>query len=444
HFGKIMRNEVVLFFQLLFTDGIISMVVDVFKVISILGVLYSMSLGIGIIITAVIPVLFILTRVFQKRMLAAHVKNRRAIGKVNNHIPETIANIRMIHGFHREQYMEEKYDTYVSESYESIDQSNFYDAVYSPIIVFLASVMTALLMTFAASSGALNLYFGISVGSAVAIITYISKVFGPLESIGMEIQNVQSAIAGVKRIQNFFKEKEMERENSLPGFQRNSLSSLPESSCAIEFDTVTFAYEQGKDILKNTSFQVNDGESVTLIGRTGAGKSTAFKLILGLYPVQGGKVKVYGKEAFSLTDEERRRIFGYVEQQFVPCMGTVADQISLRRSDVTLDMVKKAAALVGINDVIEALPKGYDTVYEENAFSMGQKQLLSIARAVCLEPKILLLDEITANLDSATEEQVLQALISASRGRTVLSISHRLYEKSKSGRLIEFQSANNE
>jgi len=419
--------------EALFTNGIVSMIVDAFKVISVLIMVFTMSLGVGFMILAAVPIVFFVTRFMQKRMLKVHIANREAISKVNNHIPETISNIRMIKNLHKENYMEEKYDEYIIESYESIDRSNLYDSVYSPIIVVLECIITAVLMMFAAMGGRYSLLFGVSVGSAAAVITYVSKVFGPLESIGMEIQNIQSALAGIKRIKAFFAVDELHPANI-------TLASEDfENGIAVEFEHVDFAYEDGRPVLKNLSFTVEEGENVTLVGRTGAGKSTAFKLILGLYEAGNGQVKIYGRPAAKINSQSKRKLLGYVEQQFVPCMGSVADQISLAGKNISEEEIKAACRLVGINDVIEALPKGYNTVYSENDFSMGQKQLLSIARAVVLNPRILLLDEITANLDSETEEKVLKALASATENRTVISISHRLYEKSGKGRLIEVE-----
>ena len=202
----------------------------------------------------------------------------------------------------------------------------------------------------------------------------------------------------------------------------------------VKFSDVKFAYDD-RNVFENLSFQVNEGEQVTLSGRTGAGKSTIFKLLLGLYTPKEGKVMIDGKAADAITDSEKRKLFGYVEQSFHMVPGTVKDQITLYDEMITMEDVREAAEVAGLYEAISHLEKGYDTVCTQGIFSQGQWQLLSIARAAVAKPKLLLLDEITANLDAQTEKEVLQALKRVSTGRTVISISHRV--NAETGRLIK-------
>ena len=414
----------------LFTDGIISMFADGCKVVSILIVIFYKSKGLGFLMLLVTPLLFAMTRLFQKRMLKAQLENRVAVSKVNNHVPETIRNIRMIHVLLREKYMEQRYDDYISESYRATDKSNLYDSIYSPIVIFVSSCVIAVMMVCAAMGGGIREFFGISVGTAVAIIAYVGKVFEPLESLGMEIQNIQSAVAGVKRIDEFLAEPEREMPNDSDA--EGTLSAAP----LVRFDHVRFGYGGDSDVLRDLSFSVSKGEAVTFVGRPGAGKSTVFRLLLGLYRPRKGRVFIGEAEASDIPDGKKRRLFGYVEQSFHLVEGTVAEQISLFDPAIGREQVEQAAKLVGLHESILALPGGYDTPASEAAFSQGQFQLLSIARAVAASPEILLLDEITANLDSDTERCVLDALERAAEGRTVLSISHRLQEHSNGQRMI--------
>lgn len=414
----------------LFTDGIVSMFADGCKVVSILIVIFYKSMGLGFLMLLVTPLLFAMTRLFQKRMLRAQLENRVAVSKVNNHVPETIRNIRMIHVLFREKYMEQRYDDYIGESYRATDKSNLYDSIYSPIVIFVSSCVIAVMMVCASMGGGIREFFGISVGTAVAVIAYVGQVFAPLESLGMEIQNIQSAVAGVKRIDEFLAEPEREMPDD---------SNAEKSSDAVPivcFDHVRFGYGEDSDVLRNLSFTVSRGEAVTFVGRTGAGKSTVFRLLLGLYRPLEGRVLIEGSGASGIPDEKKRRLIGYVEQSFHLVEGTVAEQISLFDPAVARKQVENAAKLVGLHESILALPDGYDTPASEAAFSQGQFQLLSIARAIAASPEILLLDEITANLDSDTEQRVLDALERAAEGRTVLSISHRLQEHVNGQRII--------
>lgn len=418
--------------DMLFTNGIVSMFADACKVVSIVAVIFFKSTGLGILMLIVTPLLFLMTRAFQKRMLVAQKANRVAVGKVNNHVPETIRNIRMIRSLFRQKYMEQRYDDYIQESYRAVDQSNFYDSVYSPIVIFTGSFVIAAMMVLSAMGGGMQSFFGMSVGTAVAIIAYVGKVFTPLESIGMEIQNIQSAVAGVGRINEFLGEKE--RKKADPSVTCEKLAASGRD--CIRFEHVDFSYDQDVPVLKDLTFTVAAGENATLVGRTGAGKSTAFRLLLGLYSPDAGSVKVYGEDADIIPDAGKRKLFGYVEQSFRLVPGTVAEQISLFDPSVGREQVERAAKLVGLHESILALENGYDTPAGENLFSQGQFQLLSIARAVAADPDIMLLDEITANLDSDTERRVIEALERASENRTVLSISHRLYEQAAAGKLI--------
>lgn len=429
----------------LFTSGIISMVADTCKIISILAVIWFRNKGLAFVLLVLLPFLFWFTRVVQKNMLAAQIENRRAVGRASGHVPETLHNIRTIHNLDKETYMAKQYDKYIEDSYRAVEKTNFYDAIYSPVILILNAVVVAVVMLFSASGNTEVLrIFGMSAGTAVAVINYISLIFTPVESLGMEIQTIQSAIAGVHRINEFFGLEELPKKNEQTEKTDNTKktdntektdkfkqkeqmkqSEQTGKNILVKFSDVTFAYDD-RNVFENLSFQVNEGEQVTLSGRTGAGKSTIFKLLLGLYTPKEGKVMIDGKAADAITDSEKRKLFGYVEQSFHMVPGTVKDQITLYDEMITMEDVREAAEVAGLDETISHLEKGYDTVCTQGIFSQGQWQLLSIARAAVAKPKLLLLDEITANLDAQTEKEVLQALKRVSTGRTVISISHRV------------------
>ena len=490
----------------LFTSGIVSMFADACKIISIFVVIWFKNRGLSMILLILLPFLFVFTRYVQKNMLVSQLQNRKAVSRASGHVPETLRNIRTIHCLSRESYMERKYDEYLGDSYRAMERTNFYDAVYSPVVLILNAIVVACVMLLSASGSPRVLtLFGMSAGTAVAVMNYISQIFTPVESLGMEIQTIQSAVAGIRRINEFLsieelpereellereelpekeelpaieelsekeelpkreelseKEELLEREE-LPAMEelsgkeelpkREELPELEELSkkewipegnrfpeqrkengeAFVEFWDVTFGYDERK-ILKQLSFQVKQGERVTLMGRTGAGKSTILKLLLGLYEPQEGEVRIQGIAASNIPDGDKRRIFGYVEQSFHMVPGSVKDQITLFDPVITDQAVKNVASLTGLQDTIEALPDGYDTICTPELFSQGQWQLLSIARAAVASPRLLLLDEITANLDAETEKEVLQALKRVSGERTVISISHRT--SAEMGRVI--------
>ena len=490
----------------LFTSGIVSMFADVCRIVSILVVIWFKNRGLSMILLILLPFLLVFTRYVQKNMLISQLQNRKAVSRASGHVPETLCNIRTIHCLSKESYMERKYDEYLGDSYRAMERTNFYDAVYSPVVLILNAIVVACVMLLSASGSPRVLtLFGMSAGTAVAVMNYISQIFTPVESLGMEIQTIQSAVAGIRRINEFLsieelpeREELLEREElpekeELPAIEelsekeelpkREELSGkeellereelpsmedlsgkeelpkreeLPEveefskkeqipegnrfpekrkenGEAFVEFRNVTFGYDERK-ILKQLSFQVKQGERVTLMGRTGAGKSTILKLLLGLYEPQEGEVRIQGIAASNIPDGDKRRIFGYVEQSFHMVPGSVKDQITLFDPVITDQAVKNVASLTGLQDTIEALPDGYDTICTPELFSQGQWQLLSIARAAVASPRLLLLDEITANLDAETEKEVLQALKRVSGERTVISISHRT--SAEMGRVI--------
>ena len=490
----------------LFTSGIVSMFADLCRIVSILVVIWFKNRGLSMILLILLPFLLVFTRYVQKNMLISQLQNRKAVSRASGHVPETLCNIRTIHCLSKESYMERKYDEYIGDSYRAMERTNFYDAVYSPVVLILNAIVVACVMLLSASGSPRVLtLFGMSAGTAVAVMNYISQIFTPVESLGMEIQTIQSAVAGIHRINEFLsieelpeREELLEREElpekeelpkseelsgkeelpkseELPGkeelpereelLEREELpekeelpkrEELPEveelskkewipegnrfpeqrkenGEAFVEFQDVTFGYDERK-ILKQLSFQVKQGERVTLMGRTGAGKSTILKLLLGLYEPQEGEVRIQGIAASNIPDGDKRRIFGYVEQSFHMVPGSVKDQITLFDPVITDQAVKNVASLTGLQDTIEALPDGYDTICTPELFSQGQWQLLSIARAAVASPRLLLLDEITANLDAETEKEVLQALKRVSGERTVISISHRT--SAEMGRVI--------
>ena len=406
--------------ETLFNEGVISMVIDMCSVISIIIVVFTKSVGLGMLLCLASPLLMIFTRITQKRMLKSQIENREAIAKAGEIIPETLKNKRVIHNLDGEIFMENKYDANISKSYKAIQKSNFYDSIYSPVVLVFNAVIIAIMMILSTTNNPFSYLFNMSVGTATALISYVNKVFKPLESIGMEIQNVQTAVAGITRINALFHEKEMTQNHTVNHFDKNKP--------AISVNNITFGYDKNQAILKDYSLEVKHNETVTITGRTGAGKSTLFKLILGLYPCDKGKVSIFGVPATNINEKEKREIYGCVEQEFKPTTGTLKDQITLKNQSITNLEVEKALETVGLKDKIQDC----DKPFVASEFSQGQLQLLSIARAIVKNPEILLLDEMTANLDALTEKAIIEAIYKAQVNRTVLSISHRTYTLSDS------------
>ncbi len=415
----------------LFTSGIVSMVVDAFKIVGIVISIWLFSYKLGILVVLIIPVVYFLTKTFQQRMLKAQRLYRILTAKVNNHIPESINNLQMIKSFAKEKYMEEKYVEYLDESYEAMDKINFYDSIFSPLILILRAVVVAIVVIL--SSDKLS-FLGLSIGSVAAAIELINNIFAPIENLGMELQNIQQSIAGIYRIDEFLNEEE-EREKNI----NLTYEKIINNNLRIEVKNVNFHYASGENILENVSLNINHKESITFAGRTGSGKTTLFKLILGLLEPSSGSITISNVNVSEIPNNEKRKIFGYVEQSFSFIKGSVAEQISLKDEKIRNEEIENAMKFVGLHDYIITLENGYDTFASPNIFSQGQRQLLSIARAIVTSPPIMLLDEITANLDSETEEKIISVLRNASSERTVLSISHRLSSVLTCDRIVKLE-----
>lgn len=399
----------------LFDSGIISMAVDGCRLFSILAAVYWLSFGLFLLLLAALPFLFLLTRAFQHHMLAAQIENRKAIAATNELIPETCRNIRTIRLLSCEYFMKKRYAAAIKKSFQSMEKTNFYDSIYSPIILTTSALLISLMAILSVSPEGATL-FGMTAGTAAALIAYVGKIFSPLESLGMEIENIQSAMAGVHRIREFMEEEEM----ALPE-EKGKKNDLP-----LRISHLSFSYEKDHPLFKDFSLTLESGCHLTLTGRTGSGKSTLFKLITGLCLPDSGTIALFGMNPAAIPPKERRKIFGIVSQSFPMIDGTVRDQITLGDMRITDTMTASALRISGLYETVMALPQKLDTPFQDSLFSEGEKQLLAIARTLVFQPPLLLLDEMNAHLDSLTEQKVLSALSRASSHRTVLSISHRM------------------
>lgn len=419
--------------QSLFTNGVIGMIIDLLKIIGIIVSMWMFNPVLGIFMLCVLPFVYILTRFFQKRMLSAQKKKRSIIARVTGFVPETIRSIRMIHSFGKETYMQQSYAGCITESYNTIEKINLYDSIYSPIIRIICSLIIAAAAVLASA----HLPFAlITAGMAAASIQYIMDVFTPIGNLGMELQSIQSALAGISRVNEFLAEEEepVKNENAAAAlFQKIRTGE----KIRIELKHVTFAYSAGTEkILDDVSLVINPEERITFAGRTGAGKSTLFNIIPGLLIPQSGEVLINGMNVTAIPNADKRRIFGCVSQHFDFIRGTIADQIAMRDSAVPRADIEEALNFTGMLNYVLSLEKGLDTPASQHLFSQGQLQLLAVSRAIVTRPPVLLLDEITANLDSATEKTLLTVLEKAGRGRTVLSVSHRLSAQIPCDRII--------
>lgn len=413
----------------LFTGGVVSMGADACSLIGILYVIACKSMGLFLMILCVLPLVALYTRHVQKKMLVSQKNNRKAISESAAILPETEHTFETIAGYDAQSYMEKRFEKTIEKGYAALRQVSFYDAVYSPVIVTASSLLIAMMMCMIAVSFEKTSFFGVSAGTGVALITYITKIFDPIESLGKEIQTIQESQASFSRLNDFMAVKEKQQ---------------PDSMChpyahQIEIRDVTFGYTKGHPVLENLSLTIESGQHVIVTGRTGCGKSTLFALIQGMYQPQNGYILIEGKNPYGITETERRELFGVVEQKTALIEGDLRTQLTLHRPDLKDEALVSALHTVGLSGWYNGLPDGLDTQKDQLKLSDGQLQLLSIARAIVCNPKILLLDEMNASIDAATEQNVTLALQKVSKGRTVISIAHRM-NVFEDGAVIDLQS----
>lgn len=422
--------------ETLFASGIVSILVSLIKIIGILVSIFLFSWLLGLIILCLIPVIYVITRLISKKMLKANLNNRKAINAQSNSISESLENMRTIQNLDKEGYRENAYVDLLISSYRMRDKSAVLDAVFSPIVELLKALLIGLVSFLVFYLSSSDVVAGFTAGTFAASLTFISNIFSPIQNIGQEMQTMQEGVSGLKRVIAFMNEKEINKKNDELTFDtifKNEINDI------IVVDNLCFRYDDGDtDIFHGTNFVIHKGEKITIVGRTGAGKTTFFKMLLGLENPTGGKILINGYDASMIPDREKRKILGYVEQGFQGINGTIQDQITLYDDSYTLDDVRKVMKKVNLDDyVMDNIEGGYEAEFKETEFSRGQLQLLSLARALLSNPKILLLDEISANLDSKTEKDIITALSDIGDDKTILSISHRLSDQLGFDKTIE-------
>jgi ATP-binding cassette subfamily B multidrug efflux pump len=426
--------------EVLFADGLVSLLVSVIKIIGILVSVFLLNWLLGLLLLAVIPLVGIFTHLFRKGMLKAEMENRKVLNDESNHYSESIDNLRLLKDLHEEGYREGDFLSLLKRAYRSKNKTALFDSFYSPTIDFLKSLVIALLTYLVISSSAEgNGLVLISIGTYAASINLISSVFSPIQAIGEEIESMQEGISGIERVEAFMNEKELAPKD--PALSAPKVLLPQAGTPLLAFKDLSFRYDDGDVLIyDHFSLTLEEKEKVCLIGRTGAGKSTLFRLILGLLEPSGGAVLLNGHPVQAIPDQEKRAIYGEVDQSFAAIPGTLREEITLGDPSISDAMVMDALEQAFLKRyVLSHFPNGLSTPFDPKDFSRGQLQLLSLARAIVKNPPLLLLDEISANLDSETEKEVIEALTKASASRTVLSISHRYSDQLSFSKVLEVE-----
>lgn len=401
----------------LFSAGIISVLTDLFKMIGLLGSLYLLAPQMLWLEVIAVPIVFLLSNYFRKNIFVAEKRVRACVAVIYTFIQEWLRGIRTVKAYGMEDTGEQKFHAPLTAHLQAINAISLYDSWFPCVMQTLRAVVIALALWLGAKNGT-ALSLGLSVGTLAASVDLVGKLFAPIEALATEFQTIQEAMAGLARVRDFMNQ---------PIEERAQVRQAVDETQGIAIEDVSFAYDDTK-VLHGITLHIANGEKAVFVGRSGTGKTTLMNIVAGLYPCMDGRVRICGTDPYTLLPAQRRRLVGIVPQMPQVFDGTVIENITLRDASITEAEVITAANIVGLHETIMQLPAGYQTIIGEGAASLssGEVQLLSLARAIAANPKILLLDEPTSGLDAKTEKMLFAAIRKAGVGRTILSISHRL------------------
>ncbi len=415
----------------IFSSGVVTLLGDGVKLVGIVVILFWMDVRLAALTLTVLPLLGLAAFFFRIRIRDAFRAVRVQIARLNAHLQETLMGMAVVQLFRRERENEREFDE-VNRSHRDADLSSVaYDSIFSALIELVGTLTVAMIVWY---GGGRVLVGAVTFGTLVAFLEYAQKFFGPIKELGSYYSVMQSAMASSERI---FALLDARPEVVSPARPRRPAGS-GDGAGVVVFDNVTFAYPGGPPVLSGLSFAVRPGEKVAIVGSTGAGKSTIVKLLTRLYDVQSGSIRLDGIDVRAMDLSDLRRRVGVVLQDHFLFSGTVAGSIGMEDPSIPRERIEAAARAVRAHDFIAQLPRAYDDDVRERGgnFSVGQKQLLSFARALVFDPPLLVLDEATASVDSQTEMQIQDALRRLTAGRTSLVIAHRLSTIRESDRIL--------
>lgn len=402
----------------IFNNGILTLMVDVLRIILIISMMYYMNWMVASIIIIILPLMIIITNQFQKVLKRVYQAERNLTAKLNSFVQERLTGMTIVQLFNREQKEYEKFRVINKELRNAFLKTNVYFALLFPIVDIVSSLAIGLLLWFGGLRTALH--GDLSVGEVIVFISYINLLTQPMRQIADRFNSIQRGLIGADRVF-----KILDEDQSLPD---DGKDEIKEVKGEIEFDDVRFSYVEGSEVLKGVSFHAKPGETIAIVGATGAGKSTIINLLSRFYDIDSGDIKIDGKSIYSLKMTNLRSHIAVVLQDVFLFNTNIYDNIILGNKDIGLDEVKRAAKEIGIHDFIESLPNGYFSEVNERggSLSVGQRQLISFLRAYVYNPAILVLDEATSSIDTASENLIQKATEKLTQGRTSIIIAHRL------------------
>ncbi|MEN2434402.1 ABC transporter ATP-binding protein [Weeksellaceae bacterium A-14] len=406
-----------------YTDGFLMVFGDVLRIIFVLVMMFQVNVHLSYISLAILPIMVVITRIFQKKLRKAFTDERSWTAIQNSFVQERLSGMPVIQVFGRQRAEFEKFDSINISLKSALLKTVFIFSLFFPVVELISSLFIGFILIYGG-------YITITAGEVIAFIQYINMLIRPLRQIADRFNNIQRGLVGAERVLGI-----MDEDVAMPNtgtVVKNHFDGK------IDFRNVHFSYDDKQEVLKGISFHVHPGQSVAIVGATGAGKSTIISLITRLYDINSGKILIDGIEVKDYELYNLRSHIGVVLQDVFLFHGSIYENLAFGEASITLEKIKKAARDIEVDAFIEQLPGGYDYVVSErgSSISLGQRQLLSFLRAYLSDPKILILDEATSSIDPESEKLIQRATEKITRNRTSIIIAHRLSTIEKADKII--------
>lgn len=409
------------------TETIVDMIVGVFStfimalflMISSYIMMFVLDVKLALIALVFLPIIFVILSTYRKYSAYLFSKSRQRLSDLNSKLAESIEGMKIIQAFNQERRLNKEFNQINDEHYHYMLKTVKLDSLLlRPAISSISIFAIVMILGY---FGVISFTTGVTAGVVFAFIQYMERFFEPINQVSQNLNILQQALVSASRVFTLIDDDTYEP-------QQNEIESNHINSGKIEFENISFSYDGKTDVLKDINFTANPGEMIALVGHTGSGKSSIINLFMRFYEYQRGDIKIDGHSLKTIAKSELKEKVGLVLQDAFIFYGTIASNIKLYHPTMTYEQVKAAAEFVYAHRFIEQLPEQYQhkVIEKGSAFSSGQRQLIAFARTIATDPKILILDEATANIDSETEEQIQQSLNEMRKGRTTLAIAHRL------------------
>lgn len=402
----------------IFNNGILTLMVDALRITLVVCVMYYMNWMVASTVIVILPLMMVVTNQFQKVLKKVYQAERNLTAKLNTFVQERLTGMMIVQLFNRQDKEFAGFQAINKELRNAFLKTNVYFALLFPVVDVVSALAIGLLLWFGGLRTAVH--GDLSVGDVVAFISYITLLTQPMRQIADRFNSIQRGLIGADRVF-----KILDEDQSLPNKGKNTLSSVRGE---IDFENVRFSYVKGSEVLKGISFHAKPGETIAIVGATGAGKSTIINLLSRFYDIDSGDIKIDGQSIYSIELTQLRRHIAVVLQDVFLFNTSIYENIILGDDRISLEKVRQCAKEIGIDDFIQSLPQGYHTEVNErgSSLSVGQRQLISFLRAYVYNPEILVLDEATSSIDTESENMIQLATQKLTKGRSSILIAHRL------------------